>query len=313
MSSSQWEPDSVVVGVVVGVDGSQQGYAAARYGAAEAHRLGVALDLVHVLPGAIPVESGQVPMVSDASLQSYGADILRRARRESLDTWPGVRVETRLRSGSRSHELLACAEHARVLVLGSRSPKNLDRLWTGGTLTAVAGRSPCPVVVVPAAWDPSVVHGRIAVGVKDPEGAHEAYEAALSTARDVRADVVVLHAWRLEGVYDDIIGDRTGTDRWQQRQTELIERELGEVHQRFPDVGVRVYVRHEDPAHALVRVTCGVDRLLLERPEAGGPFHHLGRVGRAVLRDARCPVVILPNHRGAHVLTPEESLGAAAG
>jgi nucleotide-binding universal stress UspA family protein len=287
-------------GVVVGVDGSEQGYTAARYGAAEAHRLGVPLALVHVLPASIPVVPEHVPVLSEASLQSYGHEILERARAAALETRPDIEVETELRSGNRSRELLAATGRAGMAVVGNRSPRVFDRIWTGGTVTAVASASTCPVVVVPADWQPDVVHGRIAVGVKTPGDGPRQYDAAVSMAQELGAELVVLHAWRLEGVYDDIIADRTRADRWQQSRTELIEDDLAELRERVPDVPIRVYVRHEEPAHALVRVTGGVDRLFLQRPTSGHPLHHLGRVGRAVLRDSRCPVVVVPELWGAH-------------
>jgi nucleotide-binding universal stress UspA family protein len=304
--------DQQPFGVVVGVDGSEHGEAAARYGAVEADRLGTTLDLVHVLPASIPLapETDPIvsepilsepilsePIVSEASLQSYGTEILERAQKSALEVRPGVQVLTHLRSGNRAHELLGCAERAALLVLGNRSPKTFDRIWTGGTVTAVAAGAVCPVVVVPAEWQQDVVRGRVAVGVDTPGEAHDLLEMAFKTARDLHADLVVLHAWRLEGVYDDIIADRTSAERWQHHQTELIERDLAEFRERYPDVPIRIYVRHEDPAHALVRVTGGVDRLVLQRLATARPLHHLGRVGRAVLRDSRCPVVIQPSHQ----------------
>lgn len=309
--------DQQVFGVVVGVDGSEHGDTAARYGAVEADRLGVPLDLVHVMPAAIPLAPEHEPVLSEASLQSYATEILDRARKGALEFRPDVEVRTHLRSGSRAQELVACAERATLLVLGNRSPKAFDRIWTGGTVTAVAAGAACAVVVVPAEWQQDVVRGRVAVGVDTPGEAHDLLEMAFKTARDLHADLVVLHAWRLEGVYDDIIADRTCADRWQHHQTELIERDLAEFRERFPDVPIRVYIRHEDPAHALVRVTGGVDRLVLQRL-AGRPLRHLGRVGRAVLRDSRCPVVVVPSHQvqpshhGAHALTSDAPVEALA-
>ena len=110
---------------------------------------------------------------------------------------------------------------------------------------------------------------------------------------------VVLHAWRLEGVYDDIIAHRTETEGWLREQTELIDQELAPSRAAFPSVPVRVFVRHEEPAHALVRVTRGADRLLIARPSHHGRGRGVGRVGRAVLREAHCPIEVLPACKGA--------------
>ena len=293
-------------GVAVGVDGSETGYAATSFGAREADRLGVRLDLVHVLPASIPVDPAFLSTAPQSSLQSYGVEILERARKIAHEARPAVEIETHLRSGNRTQELLELGEHTRLVVLGNRSPRSFDRIWTGGTVTGVSSSSACPVVVVPAAWETALTHGRIAVAVKTPGDARDLFDAAFPLAHELRSELVVLHAWRLEGIYDDIIADRTVADRWQRSQTALVERDLAGPREQFPDVAVRVYVRHEDPAHAIVRVTGGVDRLLLQRPPSGRLVHHLGRITRAVLRDAHSPVVVVPDHPRVQALVAGE-------
>ena len=292
--------------MAVGVDGSETGYAAVSFAAGEAARLGARLDLVHVLPASIPVDSAFLAHLPDSSLQSYGVEILERARKTALEVRPALEIETHLLSGSRTQQLLEFGESARLIVLGNSSPKAFDRIWTGGTVTGVSSGSACPVVVVPVTWEPAVVRGRIAVAVKTPGDAAELFDTAFPLAHDLGSGLVVIHAWRLEGAYDDIVADRTVAERWQREQTALIERDLAGPRERFPDVPVRVYIRHEDPAHAIVRVTGGADRLLLQRPTSGRLLHHLGRVARAVLREAHCPAVVLPDHPAAHALVRDE-------
>ena len=134
-------------------------------------------------------------------------------------------------------------------------------------------------------------------GFKSPAHAAELFDVSFPLADELDAELVVLHAWRLEGVYDDIIVDRVEEEQWCREQTELIERELVDYRAAFPDVPVRIFVRHEDPAHALVRATRGADRVLIVRPAHGGLVHHLGRTARAVLREAHCPVEVLAPRR----------------
>jgi len=285
-------------GVAVGVDGSDQGCMAVRYAAVEAERLRLPLDVVHVLPADVPVVTSRLS-VPEASLQRHGADILAQAHQVASQVSPTLEVRTHLRSGGRTRELLAVAERAELLVIGSRSPRTFDHVWTGGTVTGVASSASCPLVVVPADCQLSVTHDRIVVGVKIPGQARDLLEVGLRMAAERRAELVVVHAWRIEGVYDDIIADRTRAEQWEAEQSKLIEQELGGLRQAFPGVEAHVFVRHEDPAHALVRVSCGADRLLIQRPPTGRWMHHLGRVARAVLRDARCPVFVLPELRVA--------------
>ena len=285
-------------GVVVGVGGSEQGYAAARYAADEAERLGVHLHLVHVLPSSLPVAPESVPVVSQVTLQAHGAEILERARTAALEAQPSVEVETQLRSGARAQELRTCGQDADLIVLGSRAPGLLDRVWTGGTVTEVVSRAACPVVVVPAEWDGSP-NGRIVVGVRTPGDAADLWDVAFPLADERGAEIVVVHAWWLGGSYDAMVAKQGVSELWQHERVTQIEDELTDYRDAFPDVPVHVFVRHEEPAHALVRVSCGADLVLVQRPAAGRLVHHLGRVARAVLRAARCPVVVLPEQRRA--------------
>jgi len=283
--------------VVVGVDGLDQRYGAVRYAAHEARRLGAPLDVVHVIPGYLPTGSMMMMTLPDDSFRSYGAEILLRAREAAVNTAPELRVRTHLRTGGLVQQLLEVASHARLVVLGSRGPSSLSRLWTGGTLTSIASQAACPVIVVPPAFDQPAAHHRIVVGFKSPAYAAQLFDAAFPLAQELAAELVVLHAWRLQGVYDDLIASRVELERWQRQDTEVIEKELAGYREAFPDVRVRVYVRHEDAAGALVRASCGADRLLIERPAHGGLVHHLGRTARAVLREADCPVEVLPAAR----------------
>jgi nucleotide-binding universal stress UspA family protein len=295
--------------VVVGVEGSEQGYAVVRFAAAEARRVEASLDLVHVLPGYVSAPpmttmTPLMPILPDVSFESYAAEILERARETALDEVSSLQVETHLCAGTRVSQLLTFAEGARTVVLGSRSPDGFDRVWTGGTVTGVASRAACPVIVVPADHEPDEVHGRIVAGVKTPGHTAELFDAAFPLADARGAELVVVHAWRLPGVYDDIIAGRTVADLWQREQTELIEKELTQYRAAFPRVVVRVYVRHEEPAHALVRATRGADRLLVMRPTHIGPVHHLGRIARAVFRDGRCPIEVVPARTSAEPSEP---------
>jgi nucleotide-binding universal stress UspA family protein len=295
---------STLHGVVVAVDDSEQGWAVARYAAIEAERLDVALDIVHIPPGRLPVAPTSKPLVPDTAFESYGARILAGAKEAALGAVPTtLEVGTHLRVGGRIPELVAFTEHARLMVLGNHSPKNLDRLWTGGTVTAIAGRAACPVIVVPAERDRVGTHGRIAIGWKSPGQTRELFDTGFQLAAEMRAELVVLHAWRLEGRYDDIIAHRAETQEWQREQTELIEHELTPYRAAFPAVAVRVFVRHEEPAHALARVARGADRLLISRHLCHAPGLGVGEVGRAVLREAHCPV---------EVLTPASGPGATS-
>lgn len=280
-------------GVIVGVDGSERGRTAVEYGAREAARLGAPLHLVMILPVTIPIAPEMLPVGSDPSLQAFGAETLRKAQTDARELCPGLEVVTHLRSGSRVHELLSCTESARLVVLGNREARATGHIWTGTTVTAVASWARCPVLVVPAGWEASS-RGRILVGVGSPGETSGLWDVAFPMAAERGAEIVALHAWWLGGAFDTVVSDEGDAACWQHEQARLIDDELADYVRAFPTVVTHTFVRHEAPAQALVRASCGADLLLLRR-QATGRFHrHLGQVTRAVLRDAHCPVEIVP-------------------
>lgn len=283
--------------VVVGTDGSPAALLGVRWAAREARRLGTGLLVTHVTPG-YPISGPALPVIPDGTLRQYGAELLETAAALAREEAPDVRVDVALVDGGRVSGLVEVARGAALLVLGTEHRSLAEKVWTGSTVTGVAARATCPVVVVRAevdssAGDDGVEHGRIVVGWKSAAHAHELLSAGFALARSRSAELVVVHAWKLAPYYDDVVSDRAARAEWRARETELVEEVLGDFRERYPDVRVRVDVVHEQPAAALVAASASADRLLLVRPVHGALLHHLGPVARAVLRESRCPVEVL--------------------
>jgi nucleotide-binding universal stress UspA family protein len=285
--------------VVVGTDGSPAALHGVRWAAREARRLGTGLLVAHATPGYLPT-GPVVPMIPDGSLREYGAELLQRSSAVAREEVPDLAVDGVLVEGGRVAGLVGVAKEAALLVLGTEHRPLMERVWTGTTVTGVAARASCPVVVVRAeapdsAGDGGVEHGRIVVGWKTAAHARELLAAGFALARSRSAELVVVRAWKLAPYYDDVVSDRVGRAEWRARETELIEEVLGDFRERYPDVRIRVDVVHEQPAAALVAASASAsaDRLLLVRRVHGGALHHLGPVARAVLRESRCAVEVL--------------------
>ena len=288
-------PSPEHVTVVVGVDGSERGYAGVRYAVREAQRLGLTLDLVHVSPGYLPV--GPLLTIPDGSLQNYARSVLARATLVAAETAPEVPVVAHHLSGARIDALVGFAGQAALLVLASRDLSVMDRIWTGATVTGVVSRASCPLVVVPSSWEPSVPRGRIVVGFKTPQHATDLLGAAFARADELGAELEVLHAWKLQGVYDDMIASSAEEDGANAQALALIEPLLVDFRQAYPQVKAYVRVVHRRPAGALIGASARADRLVVITAAHGSRLHHLGRTARSLLREAQCPVeVIAPSH-----------------
>lgn len=292
--------------IVVGIDATPASAIGVKYAALEAQRLGAELDIVHATPGYGDIH-GDISMIDDETLASYGQRLLNHAEAVAHSENPDVKVRTHLLSGRAVTTLVSSAERALLLVLGAEHRSFVGRIWTGDIVGGVAARAACPVVVVAPEWDTSEKHNSIVVGLKSMTEAPELLAAGLALAHGSKAELVVIHAWKLQSGYDDIIANRVEVGGYGRRMTSLIEPLINDLRQAYPEVAVRIEVLHTQPALALVDASATADRILLARPVHAGVLHHLGSVTRAVLHEARCPVQILLPRSPESPESPEDA------
>ena len=140
--------------VVVGIDGSEAGEGAARYGGLMAARTGAPLILVTAYPLSSPGsyfsaesssrESFDTLVRQDAERVTSGAAESVRARHAGLD------VRVRVVEGPAAWVLTEAAREAALLVVGSRGLTGLDGLLLGSVSHSAVHSSPCPVAILPA-------------------------------------------------------------------------------------------------------------------------------------------------------------------
>lgn len=277
--------------VIVGADGTPAGLNSVRYAALEAARLGASLQIVHVTPSYPQLPPGR-PVVPP-QLRQTSLAILRSATDAALAAAP-VDVHGRLLAGSPAQVLSHLGDEAQLLVLGSERRSLVDRIWTGAVASRVSAHADCRVVVVPAEWDPTDLHHRVVLGLGSTGHCAGLLEAGMEIAAGRDAELVVVHAWRLPSGYDDIIEMRVAGEELRQLSLTTIQPRVDTARRGFPDLKVRVEVVHGQAAHVLVEAAAEADLVLLRRPVHGPVRHHLGSTGRAVLREARCAVEVIP-------------------
>jgi nucleotide-binding universal stress UspA family protein len=277
--------------VVDGIDGSESALRAVRYGVVQAQLLDTSVELVHVTPTYVPMPATR-PVVPP-SFRETGRSVLRTASSVAGYAAPGRPVHTTLISGSRTTSLLAASQSAAMVVLGTEHRSRRKQIVTGGTIEGVAARARCPVVVVPPEWGDVRPQGRVVVGCKSTRHISGLLQAGFAAAATVGAALVVMHAWRMAGVYDDIIESRFDLGDWRERTARMFEPMIDELRPLYPEVRVRTEVLHAQPARALVDASADADLMLVGRPAHGPAFGHLGATARAVLRHAQCPVEVL--------------------
>lgn len=197
------------------------------------------------------------------------------------------------------HEL-AAYEHAQLIVVGAAREGAAGHLKPSLMERMVHG-APCAIAVAPAGYADSHALARIGVGFSSSKEGYAAIRLARSLAATSGGSVRVIAGAGLEPalasyafsspalgeVQDEIYAD---TERTLARACEELSAEDG------------VPIAHEtvrgDPAGVLIERSGELDLLVLGS-RAYGPLRHalLGSVSAQAMREARCPVLVVP--RGA--------------
>jgi nucleotide-binding universal stress UspA family protein len=255
------------------------------------------MTLVHAVHETAPM-AAMLPLYSVEAFAEVGRRLVGDAERLVLDLDPSMGVATSVKGGSRVGVVVDAAQHASVVVLGHRSRTLSGRILSHSTSSGVAARAHCPVVSVPDTWVPGGEHGRVVVGIDESAASHDALDLAFGEARRRRARLVVLHAWRLPTAFDDISYSRLAVDEWMGEATAEMEKTLAPFREVYPEVEVEVALRHEYAGPALVAATEDADLIVVGRRGHGAPLGvYLGSLARLLIREAKCPVAVAPQHR----------------
>lgn len=301
--------------IVVGVDGSDAALVAVRYAAAEARRSGVALELVHAVPQLGPLGLGLAAAyrISPQDHRVISTRMLNQARKVAREVaGAGWDVRTRVLDAPAAAALADATSGASAVVIGHHRRTLAERALTGSVVASLAGIAPVPIVVVPDTWRSDVHHWRVAIAVRDPEGAEEAVREALRIAADREVGLDVVHAWELPMTYADIVATRPGTGSGRTGSRARFERLLERAGVDASHAGVEIRLIRGQPARVLEQVSRQVDLLVVVRRHHAFPSGYLGSTGRAVMRAAGCPVEVLDERAvaggvgaGPHSLDPE--------
>jgi nucleotide-binding universal stress UspA family protein len=259
--------------VVVGVDGSPAGLAAVETAAWEAERRGVGLRLAHVLTWSseqVPV--GAAPWDPDAAglrdrVNEALADAESRARRVA----PDVAITRDVLFGEPASVLQSQSRAASLAVVGSHRVNFMRGRRHGSVAGHLTGHVGCPVLVVCARPNRT---GPVVLADDGSPTSRKAAEFAFAEASERGADLMVVHTAR---------GWRTTADV------------LSGLREKYPDVAVRTRAVRSRNHHALVEASVAAQLVVVGvRRRNGTPAVRSGSDGRTILRQAHCPVVLVP-------------------
>jgi nucleotide-binding universal stress UspA family protein len=296
-TAQAWEYENPLCGgIVVGVDGSTQSIAALNTAAAIARVKHCSLHAVSVLP---PYPSYQINPGSEDSRENV--DHLRRTLRESeladilRSLEPGYNWTHEVTVGRAARELASIAEHrgADLIVVGRRKHSPVDRMLGGETTLQIMRTSSIPVLAV----ESDIQRVRTAVvGVDFSPSSARAAKVALDLVRSSGSGSVYL-------VFVEPPADLLANEFMLPAETRF----PGDVVVWFrrlmtslgPHQGILV-----EPVVLGGKAVNGIiefaDRVGADLIAAGSHSHGrlerflLGSVSTGIVRNASCPVVVVP-------------------
>lgn len=135
-------------GVVVGVDGSADSLEAVDLAAAEADRTGQSLTVVRAwMEPSLYASVDVYPEGLAESVKEEERVVLAESAAGLAERYPDLVVHERLVHEQAATALLDEAEHARLLVVGSRGRHGLTRVLLGSVSHTVVLHAPCPVML----------------------------------------------------------------------------------------------------------------------------------------------------------------------
>lgn len=290
--------------VTVGLDGSEESVAAARWAAREAVLREVPLRLVHVeeWPYAPVVPSPHARPHTDRAEK-----LLRDAAEEARGKHPDLEVLTERAPGRAAETLTAAANGADLTALGSRGLGGFLGFVVGSVSLAVVGAARQPVVLVRAesvraegapagSARPAPDRTGIVVGVDIYHPCEPLLAFAFAEAARTNLPLRFLHSWTLPSSYgyaavvDPGIGDELG-DSVSGNLDDL----LVPWRKRFPGVDVTAGAVVGSPAYRLVEASRNADLVVVGRRTRRVPVGpHLGHVAHAVIHHSPAPVAVVP-------------------
>lgn len=280
--------------IVVGVDGSDDGLRAVRYGAGIAMLTGAELFLANAVDDTLMAGAWGVVYDPEA-LHEAGVTANEAAKQRALEIGlPEDRIRTEVIMGSPGGVLTRLSEVATLLVMGRRAASGLERMFVGSTSVAVVTSAACPVVVISSAANPDEVGGKklIGVAVNTNPGSSSTLEAGFQQAK--------LHASKLEIVHViqppvGFFGPKLSPEELEQQIRFAkggIEALAAPLAEQYPEVEYEIVVVADSPINEFVSRSSNYDLLVLGITDSSIPGVQVGGLMRGLLAHAMCPLYV---------------------
>ena len=292
--------------IVVGYDGSDHGDDALALGRLLAGIAGAGLVVACAYPDDPLGESAAAHELAQG-VRGDALEKLERAREWLAGAGAAGGADLRAIAGATpAHVLHDLAEqlHADAIVIGATHHGRALRLLTGSTPEAVLNHAPCPVAVAPDGFRSARASGLRQVAVAfdgSPEAEHAAAIAAGYARRaGARLRLVTAVNSAAAGVYPPPPLDVAAYEEMGEIARAQARGRLDDALEALgPGLVAEAAVLDGDIVGSLLE-DAKTDDLLFTGSRAQGPFRRVlvGSVSTHLLRDAPCPVVVVPRGSG---------------
>lgn len=294
--------------IIIGVDGSERAGDAIAFGGLLARAGGVGATVAHAYAWQ---PAGLVGTLETSRYLLDESDTLLSQAILPLEDLTDLEIRSLTDSSApRALQELADELDAGLIVVGSSHHGRLGRVFPGSTAERLLHGSPCPVAVVPHGYRDAERHdiSVIACGWNGTTDADAALAAAEALAIRTCATLRVIHTFETPTYYA-FPGDLgMGYAESIQIARDAAQQSLDErVARLSPEVRATGELNEGSlPEQALVAASVDADLLVLGS-RGYGPLKAvlLGGVSGLVVREAACPVIVIPNgadHAVASVL-----------
>ncbi|MFJ6934416.1 universal stress protein [Streptomyces sp. NPDC101132] len=282
--------------VAIGVDGSPESLAAARWAAQEAVLRQVPLRLVHAVDWPL---DPTLPVLGKRDIDRWADQVLTEAAQELHRRHPHLEITTRCPTGRPAAALAAEAADAALLVLGSRGLGGLVGFIIGSVALSTVVATDTPVVLVRVADDPdgpgTGTAAEVLVGVDIHEAGDRVLAFAFEEAERRGCSLRAVHGWKMPPAYAYVPFFDPDNERDIGRSvTHMVDDMLLPWRHKYPDVNVTTSVFMGSAGERLVQASKGAGLVVVGRHLRRSPLGvHLGSVAHAVLHHAAAPVAVI--------------------
>ena len=275
------------------------------YAATLARWYGASITALHVQPPAVSIAGPLTPLAPVEPVPLPPADLEPIRRQLAAFISPGAHTTTAIEplavEGEPAREILAEAESADVIVMGTHGRSGFERLMVGSVTEAVLRKAPCSVLTVPlsavAVGTVPVVFRRIVAAVDFSDVAMAALRQAACLAAEADARLTAMHVIEVPehlALWIDRVDGIGHVRAWADAAARHLHdaigpetREHARVEQRVETgKAYREILRVADEQHADLLVIGAHGHGVIEQLFVGSTAQH-------VVRRAPCPVLVV--------------------